>query len=93
MDKQLEKTLMQYANRNPKKWWALNGWIKRQLKPFSTLQALEVIYNAANGNLQTVTDIIAHLIDNRKDYGRTQVYNDTIVNGMDIRKNENGELE
>ena len=42
MDKQLELTLKQYANRNPKKWWALNGWIKRQLKPFSTLQALEV---------------------------------------------------
>lgn len=93
MDKQLEITLKQYANRNPKKWWALNGWIKQQVKSFSTLEALEVIYNAANGNLQTVTDIIAHLIDNRKDYGRTQVYNDTIVNGMDIRKNENGELE
>ena len=93
MDKQLELTLKQYANRNPKKWWALNGWIKRQLKPFSTLQALEVIYNAANGSEQTVTDIIEHLTDKGKVYGRTQVYGDATVNGMDIRKSENGELE
>lgn len=93
MDKQLEITLKQYANRNQEKWWALNGWIKRQLKPFSTLQALEVIYNAANGSVQTVTDIIEHLTDMGKAYGRTQVYGDATVNGMDIRKNENGELE
>lgn len=93
MDKQLEITLKQYANRNPKKWWDLNGWIKRKVKPFSTLQALEVIYNAANGSVQTITDIIEHLTDKGKAYGRTQVYGDAIVNGMDIRKNENGELE
>ena len=70
-----------------------NGWIQRQSKSFSTLQALEVIYNAADGNLQTVTDIIKHLTDKGKVYGRTQVYGDATVNGMDIRKNENGELE
>ena len=93
MDEQLKLILNQYANRNKKLCYALRDWVRLQSKPFSTLQALEVIYNAADGNLQTVTDIIKHLTDKGKVYGRTQVYGDATVNGMDIRKNENGELE
>lgn len=93
MDKNIENKLREYCQKSRGKCFALRDWINLKMKQFTLLQALECIFNAADGNFQKMDDIISRLSNKKKVYGRTQVYANEEHNSIDIRKNENGELE
>lgn len=93
MDKELLDKLKEYNVKNHDKVMALRGWIDRYVKTFKLTDALACIYKYADGNMNIMNDIIAHLAMKKKTYGRTQVYSDYLNNKTDIVRNDNGELE
>lgn len=93
MDKEVESRLKSYFVRSKSKCFALKDWIALKNKKFTFLDALTCIYLFAEGNFNVMDDIIAHLTDKKKTYGRTQVYADEAHDKMDILRNGNGELE
>lgn len=92
MDNILDK-LKSYLSRNKKLGFALRDWLIRNGDNYSMKEALTCIYNAADGNMNIMTDIIEHLTEKRKVYGRTQVYADNNTSLIGLRRNENGEVE
>ena len=91
MDKEVLDKLNEYLKYNKSKVYALNNWLKLNVKPFKIAEALKCVYDAANGNFKKMDDIIAHLTAKQKTYGRTQVYADQTHKNMDITM-ENGRL-
>lgn len=94
MDKEKLEKLKAYIQANKKKGFALRDWVNRNLKDFGLYDALECIYDYANGKTTVVTDIIEHLNNSKKTHGRSQVYADDPNKRphIDIIKN-NGKLE
>lgn len=78
-----------------KKLKALNAWCEMKCKSFRWGDALDVIYKAAEGNFDVIDDIIAHLTNKNKRYGKGGYMVGALPqdNAMDIRKGESGELE
>ena len=76
MDKEKYEILNSFYKKNKDKCLALNNWIKIQRKDFKLTDALECIYDYANGKSSTIIDIINHLHNANKVHGRTQVYAD-----------------
>lgn len=78
MDKEKLNKLNDYYKANKSKCLALKNWIEIKNKNFKLVQALECIYDYANGKYSIITDIIEHLVNYTKTQGRTQVYADDI---------------
>lgn len=91
MDKEIMDKLKEYAQTSKNKVYALNNWLKLNVKPFKLTDTLKCVYDAAGGSFKKMDDIIAHLTAKTKTYGRTQVYADEIHKNMDIVM-QNGEL-
>lgn len=74
---------------------ALNGWCQRKAKDFEWDEAFEVIFNAADGNMAEIDNIILHLTNKQKTYTRKQgmLGGPAVPSAIDIRKGENGKLE
>lgn len=87
--------LNQYYKKNNKKCFALRHWLQLKDKKFSFIDALNCIYDAAQGKSNVMDDMINRLTDKKKFFGRTQVYGNErmATNGIDIVQNDNGNLE
>lgn len=81
-----------YAAANKSKMFALSNWLKLNVKSFSLMDLMKCLFETANGDLNEVTNMIEHLTDKKKVYGRTQVYNTNNDPKMDIIKDGNGKL-
>lgn len=93
MDKEKEIILKSYFLKSRNKCFALKNWLALKDKQFSLINALNCIYDASDGNFSKMDDIITHLTDKKKNYGRTQVYADENHKIVDIVKNADGVLE
>lgn len=95
VDKERMTLLNQYYQKSKKKCLALRDWLQLQGKSFDLVDALDCIYNAANGKVSVMDDMITRLTDKKKVYGRTQYSGSdrAVTNGIDIRKGEDGRLE
>ena len=85
----------EYISRSKGKVLALRSWLilKGRDKTITLSDALQCIKDAAKGNMTEMDNIIAHLTNKKKTYGRGQVYNDSpTVNSMDLKRDENGTL-
>lgn len=92
MDNEIKDKLRGYIDRYSKYAYALNGWVKLNNKNFTTMQALEAVYNAANGKPMEMNNIITTLTKKKEVYGRRgHVYSDVEHKSIDI-VNDNGEL-
>lgn len=85
--------LKAYLSQNKKLGFALRDWLIRNGDNYTMKEALLCIYNAAGGKTSVMSDIIEHLTEKRKVYGRTQVYADNNTPIMGLRRNENGDVE
>lgn len=93
MDKIKLDNIKAYANKSRSKVFALNNWLKLNVKSFGLTDSLECVYDYANGSPKKMDDIIDHLTSKRKIYGRTQVYSDGTIPNMDIVKDGDGRLK
>ena len=84
MDKERRKILQNFANKNPKLFFALNKWVQVKNKDFGVWTALNVLYDASGGAEQKLKSMITQLTSENKVRGRSQVYADKNPEGMDI---------
>ena len=63
--------LKAYLSQNKKLGFALRDWLIRNGDNYTMKEALLCIYNAAGGKTSVMSDIIEHLTEKRKVYGRT----------------------
>ena len=84
MDKERRKILQNFANKNPKLFFALNKWVQVKNKDFGVWTALNVLYDASGGAEQKLKSMIAQLTSENKVRGRSQVYAEKNPEGMDI---------
>ena len=82
--------LKNYIEKNRKKCFALRDWLNLKGNLFTFEEALQCIYDDANGNSIVMNDIIEHLTEKRKTYGRTQVYADDNSSLIGMKRDENG---
>lgn len=92
MDNVIDK-IKAYLSQNKKMGFALRDWLIRNGDNYTLKEALLCIYNAAAGKSSVMNDIIEHLTEKRKIYGRTQVYADNNTPLIGLRRNEQGEVE
>lgn len=87
-----KETLQKYASlsqANKKKCFALGGWCNRQGNIFSMQEVFDCLYDAADGNINKLTELIEQLTAKGKVFGRSSVVfgNDdakmTIIRGED----------
>ena len=71
---------------------ALKNWIERQMKSFSLVDALDCVYNFANGNQNEMANIIKQITAKRRVHGRSQVYHDEKIPFVDIERDADGGL-
>ena len=83
--------IKKYGSENPKKIFALKNWMNLNNKRFKPIDAMLCIFNYAEGDIDTINEIIDQLSEKRKTMGRTQVYSDSVNIKPDIVL-ENGEL-
>lgn len=88
----IEEKLKKYVEQNKNKCFALRDWLILKGGVFKFKEALIAVYNEADGNFATMNDIIEHLTEKRKVYGRTQVYAGDNTPLIGLRKDENGNL-
>lgn len=94
MDKERYQILNDYYRKNKNLCLALNNWIQLKRKDFKLIDALDCIFKYADDKVTIVTDIIEHLTDKDKTFGRGHVYVEDPNNGTKIDiKDNNGELE
>ena len=84
--------IKEYISKNRNKAYALNSWVALKNKSFNVYKALDVIYNAANGNFNEMNNMIDALTAKKHVQFRGQVYNDASNDLIDIIPNENGQL-
>lgn len=84
--------LRDYLNKNKKKGFALRDWLTLKGDAFTFKEALVCIYNEANGDFSVMNDIIEHLTEKRKVFGRTQVYADNSTPLIGLKRDENGNV-
>lgn len=87
----LQKFFEKYKN----KCLALRNWLQRMNKDFSLIDALDCIYDAAEGKVTVMDDMITRLTDKKKLFGRGHVQGNERMtsNNIDIRRNADGRLE
>lgn len=82
-----------YINRSKGKVLALKAWLvlKGKDREITLADALQCVSDAAHGKVSEMDDIIAHLTNKKKTYGRGHVYvNEPSGCGIDIVKDKNG---
>ena len=92
MDSQKLEKLKVFVKAYPNRKAALSAWINIKVKTFRLVDALECIYDYADGDFTRMDSIIEALTKKRKTYGRTQVYADQAPAGADIITNADGTL-
>lgn len=93
MNEQVKEYIKQFTQRYRDDALALNSWVKLKNKNFNTMQALEAVYNAANGKPIEMLNIMKMLSKNDPKYGRRgHVYSDVVNPSLDIVLN-NGKVE
>ena len=92
MDSQKLEKLKEFVRAYPNRKAALSAWINIKVKSFRLVDALECIYDYADGDFARMDSIIETLTKKRKTYGRTQVYADNAPSGPDIISNADGTL-
>lgn len=88
-----KEKLKEFISKNKNKAYALNSWVALKNKSFGVYQALDVLYNAANGNFNEMNNMIDALTAKKHVQYRGQVYNDAGNDLIDIRPDENGQLK
>lgn len=85
MNEDIKNKLKEYINRYRKYALTLNDWVKLNGKEFTTMEALEAIFNAVKGKPMEMNNIITTLTKKRNIYGRRgHVYSDVPSTSIDI---------
>ncbi len=92
MDSQKLEKLKEFARAYPNRKAALSAWINLKVKTFRLVDALECIYDHADGDFARMDSIIETLTKKRKTYGRTQVHAGPAPADADIITNADGTL-
>ena len=92
MDSQKLEKLKEFVRAYPNRKAALSAWINIKVKSFRLVDALECIYDFADGDFAQMDSVIETLTKKRKTYGRTQVYAGPAPAEPDIVKNADGTL-
>lgn len=96
MTEEKKALLQKYFEKSKEKCLSLRNWLQRMCKDdISLVDALDCIYDAADGKVTVMDDIITKLTDKKKLFGRTQ-YNTTersSTNGMDLRRDVDGKIK
>ena len=95
MENEINEKLNAFCKKYRNKCLALRQWLTLNSKSFSLIDALKCIYKFSEGKPLTMLSCIKQLTVKDKKYGRANTaYGTTpIINKVDIRKNESGELE
>lgn len=91
-----KETLQKYASlsqANKKKCFALGGWCNRQGNIFSMQEAFDCLYDAADGNINKLTELIEQLTAKGKVFGRSSVVFGNDDAKMTIIRGEDGRLK
>lgn len=92
MNEDIKNKLKEYINKYRKYALALNDWVKLKSKDFTTMEALEAVFNTAKGKPMEMNNIITTLTKKNNIYGRRgHVYSDVPSNSIDINY-DNGKL-
>ena len=92
MNEDIKNKLKEYISKYRNYALALNGWVKLKNKSFTTMDALEAIFIAANGKPMEMNNIITTLTKKDNVYGRRgHVYSDVPTTSIDINY-DNGKL-
>lgn len=93
MNEQVREYIKQFIQRYRNDALTLDSWVKLKNKNFNTMQALEAIYNTANGKPTEMLNIMKMLSKKDPKYGRRgHVYGDVVNPSLDIVLN-NGKVE
>lgn len=94
MDANIKDFLNNFFAKNQSLCMNLKKWLALKAKPFSLLQALYAIYNECGGSPGKMKDMLTQMKEEgkRKIQGRSQVYNTTPNDGIDIVDDGNGNL-
>lgn len=91
-----KETLQKYASlsqANKKKCFALGGWCNRQGNIFSMQEVFDCLYDAADGNINKLTELIEQLTAKGKVFGRSSVVFGNDDAKMTIIRGEDGRLK
>lgn len=91
-----KETLQKYASlsqANKKKCFALGGWCNRQGNIFSMQEVFDCLYDAADGNINKLTELIEQLTAKGKVFGRSSVVFGNGDAKMTIIRGEDGRLK
>lgn len=92
MNEDIKNKLKEYINKYRNYALALNDWVKLKGKEFTTMEALEAVFNTAKGKPMEMNNIITTLTKKNNIYGRRgHVYSDVPSNSIDINY-DNGKL-
>lgn len=92
MNEDIKNKLKEYISKYRNYALALNGWVKLKNKNFTTMDALEAVFMAANGKPMEMNNIITTLTKKDNVYGRRgHVYSDVPTTSIDINY-DNGKL-
>lgn len=92
MNEDIKNKLKEYINKYRNYALALNDWVKLKGKEFTTMEALEAVFNTAKGKPMEMNNIITTLTKKSNIYGRRgHVYSDVPSTSIDINYN-NGKL-
>lgn len=92
MNEDIKNKLKEYISKYRNYALALNGWVKLKNKNFTTMDALEAVFMAANGKPMEMNNIITTLTKKVNVYGRRgHVYSDVPTTSIDINY-DNGKL-
>ena len=92
MNEDIKNRVKEYISKYRNYALALNGWVKLKNKSFTTMDALEAIFIAANGKPMEMNNIITALTEKDSVYGRRgHVYTDVPTTSIDIDY-DNGKL-
>ena len=92
MNEDIKNRVKEYISKYRNYALALNGWVKLKNKSFTTMDALEAIFIAANGKPMEMHNIITALTKKDSVYGRRgHVYSDVPTTSIDIDY-DNGKL-
>ena len=91
-----KEALQKYASlsqANKKKCFALGGWCNRQGNIFTMQEVFDCLYDAADGNVNKLTELIEQLTAKSKVFGRSSVVFGSNGKQMSITRGEDGQLK
>lgn len=92
MDKEKLDKIKAFARGRGNKIAALRNWLLIKNKTFTLVDALECIWDAAEGKVTEMVKMIEQLTNKRRVHGRTQVYSDERIPEPDIERDSEGNL-